>query len=877
MTPERWQQIGRIFKGALERERDRRAAFLRQACGSDSELRRQVEALLSSHEQAGSFMEAPPSTVTDLTEPRTTVGSAHGESVDLFLGRVVSNYRLEERLAAGGMGVLYRATDLKLGRSVAVKVLSRHLALDETARARFLREARAASALDHPNIGAIYHVEDQDRELFIVMALYRGETLKQRLEKGPLALPEALEVLRQVALGLEAAHGVGIIHRDIKPANLIRTDEGTVKILDFGLAKLTSQSQPTPKTQTGEALGTVLYMSPEQLRGTAVDARSDLWSLGVVAYELLAGVSPFQADSGAATAMRILNEKPPGLASVPGVPPWLAKLVTLLLRKAPAERPQSATEVLEQLEQSTLSDVARPTLNALSLDPDNWSKRGVPFQSHAMRRATALLIGAIFILGAVGLYLFVKGQARSPGGSVKSLVVLPFVNASANAEMEYLSDGISETLIDNLSQLPDLKVIARDTAFGYKGKAVDPQELGRELSVDTVLTGRVEQRGDTLFIHAGLVNVVDRSQLWGEKYNRKFTDLLAVEEEIAKAISDKLQVRFSSMVRRSVAKRSTDNPVAYQLYLRGRYFWNMRTKEYLSKSIEYFQQAIDLDHNYALAYAGLADSYQFLIGYSTAPREENFAKAEAAALRALAIDDELAEAHATLGNVAALKWDWLTAKKEFKRAIDLKPNYALAHNWYGLYLKHIAHSGEAVAEFTRAQELDPASAISAANLGNVFCQRGEYDQGIARLRDAEELNPKSAYVHFSLGASCYLPRNMYQEAIDEFEKELAINSTATEAVSSSMLAYTYARLGNKDRALSVLKQLKERDQNEDLAVPISLGYIGLNEEESAFEWLEKAYQRRSPGLLTLKVDHAFDSLRSDPRFADLVRRIGFPP
>src|SRR5262249_27804355 len=356
MTPERWQQIGRIFTDALKLERDGRAAFVHEACGSDSELRRQVEALLSSQEQAGSFLEALPSKAAELTEPRTTVGSAHGESVDLFLGRVVSNYRLEERLAAGGMGVLYRATDLKLGRLVAVKVLSRHLALDETARARFLREARAASALDHPNVGAIYHVEDQDRELFIVMALYRGETLKQRLEKGPLALPEALEVLRQVALGLEAAPRAGIIHREIKPANLLRTDEGTVKILDFGLAKLTSESQPTPMTQTGEALGTISYMSPEQLRGHSVDARSDLWSFGVVAHELFAGITPFQADSSPATALRILSDEPPALARIPGVPQWLAELVAQLLRKAPAERPQSASEVLSRLDRHSLRD-----------------------------------------------------------------------------------------------------------------------------------------------------------------------------------------------------------------------------------------------------------------------------------------------------------------------------------------------------------------------------------------------------------------------------------------------------------------------------------------------------------------------------------------
>src|SRR5215468_4907441 len=350
MSPERWQQIARILKGALERAGQGRASYLQQECAGDNELRREVETLLSSNEQAGSFIEGMPSTVAGLTEPASTVGSTLRHAADPFLGRVVSNYRLEERLAAGGMGVLYRATDLRLGRSVAVKVLSRQLAPDETAKVRFLREARAASALDHPNIGAIYHIEEQDGELFIVMALYQGETLKQRLQKGPLPVSEALELLRQVALGLDAAHRARIVHRDIKPANLLRTDEGVVKILDFGLAKLTSDSQAaTAVTQPGETMGTVLYMSPEQLRGQAVDVRSDLWSFGVVAYELLAGVTPFQADSSAATAMRILNEEPPPLAGGSGVPDWLAELVTQLLRKAPGERPQSASDVLHRL------------------------------------------------------------------------------------------------------------------------------------------------------------------------------------------------------------------------------------------------------------------------------------------------------------------------------------------------------------------------------------------------------------------------------------------------------------------------------------------------------------------------------------------------
>jgi TolB-like protein/Flp pilus assembly protein TadD/predicted Ser/Thr protein kinase len=461
-------------------------------------------------------------------------------------------------------------------------------------------------------------------------------------------------------------------------------------------------------------------------------------------------------------------------------------------------------------------------------------------------------------------------------GPVNSLVVLPFINAGGDAEMEYLSDGIAETLINNLSQIPELKVIARNTAFGYKGKAVDLQKLGRALAVDTVLSGRVQQRGDTLVIHADLVNVLDGSQLWGEKYNRKFTDLLAVEEEIAKAISDKLRPRLSSVVQRRVTKRSTDNLEAYQLYLRGRYFWNMRTKGSLSKGIEHFQQAIELDRHYALAYAGLADSYQFLAGAPNWPREENVAKAEAAAKTALAIDDELAEAHASLGLIKMGQWDWINAEKQLRRAIELNPSYAPAHNWYGIYWGTMAHAEQAAAEFTQAQQLDPTSAVYAINLGSIFCRMGQYDRGIAQLQVAEQLNPKGAAVHAQL-ATCHWWRKMYQEAIAEFEKELAINPTDQYPLSA--LAQVYARLGNKDRALSILNQLKERDQAEDAALPIAMLYTELKDKESAFEWLEKAYQRHSGGLglISLKGDTEYDSLRSDPRFADLLRRMGFPP
>ncbi len=820
-------------------------------------------------------MTSRPDTQQEKTEGADTGTAAHetkapasGETptadhIDPLIGRVLGHYRLEQRLGSGGMGLLYRATDLQLGRLVAVKLLARHLVSNETAKARFVREARAASALDHPNIANVHDIGEEDRELFIVMALYEGETLEQRLEKGPLTVNEAVAILHQVSLGLESAHHAGIVHRDIKPANILMTRSGTVKILDFGLAKLVSDSQGQAMTQEGQTPGTVLYMSPEQLRAEPVDHRSDLWSLGVLAYELLAGVSPFQTDSSPATAAWILDGEPASLAAVPGIPDWLAQLVSELLQKNPAARPQSASEVLRRLEHP--DPASRPERLHPSLE---IKRRRFPF---------ALAYGiAAFTIGAAGLYVYV--QRRETGNqarAIKSLVVLPFVNDGANADMEYLSDGIAETLIDNFSQIPELQVIARNTAFRYKGKEVDLQKLRRELSVDAVLTGQVQQLGSRLVVHAELVSLGTGSQLWGERYNRQLTDVLTVEEEIAKAISEKLRPRLAAEVQHRVTRLYTENPEAYQLYLRGRYFWNKRTNESLKKGIEYFQQAIERDPNYALAHAGLADSYNFLAGYGYAPLLEAQARAEAAAVKAIALDDELAEAHAALGNLRIAKWDWPSAETELKRAIALNPNYALAHNWHGLYLNQMGHADQAAAEFARALQLDPASAVYAGNQGASFCRLGQFDRGVAQLKESVQLDPSGSIHHVVLVLNCYLPKQMYQEAVDELEAALTVNPNDLGLLGS--LAYAYALSGNRDRALMIFKKLKERDENPNVPLMIAQVYVAIGDKDRAFEWLEKAYQQRSPGLGWLKALWIWDPLHSDPRFADLVRRVGFPP
>jgi TolB-like protein/Tfp pilus assembly protein PilF len=479
-------------------------------------------------------------------------------------------------------------------------------------------------------------------------------------------------------------------------------------------------------------------------------------------------------------------------------------------------------------------------------------------------------------IAAAGSYLYFQRRERVPAGVVKSLVVLPFINASANPDTEYLSDGIAESLIDNLSQIPGLQVLARNTAFRYRGKDVDLQKLARELSVDAVLTGRVQERSGTLVVHADLVNLGTGSQLWGEKYNRPLTDLLAVEVEIARAISDKLRPRLTPELQHRVTKRYTDNPEAYQLYLRGRYFWNKRTKEDLNRGIAYFERAIEMDPNYALAYSGLADSYNSIGFHALAGWNESYARAEAAALKALALDDELAEAHTSLGGLKLQRWDWPVAEKELKRAIALNPNYAVAHNRYGSYLTMNAQNDRAIAEYARAQQLDPSSSTYTANVGMLLCQMGQFDRGVAQFRDALQLNPDDAFSYLMLADGCYVPRKMYPEAIDALSKAIALNPNDPRF--SASLAYAYAQSGNKERALSILKELRAQEESrKPVAVTIAQVYIGLDDKDRAFEWLEKAYQQRSIDLNCLKSLPWYAPLRSDPRYADLVRRVGFPP
>jgi len=857
--------------------------------------------------------------------------------MSLSAGTKLSRYEIRAKIGEGGMGEVYLAEDTRLHRKVALKILPSDLAANKDRMRRFEQEAQAAAALNHPNIAHIYEIGESEGTNFIAMEFIDGVTLRQMIHGQQTELSKLLRHLQHVAEGLAKAHAAGIVHRDLKPDNIMVTRDGHAKVLDFGLAKLVepqtglgagyrpremaggspplNEEQGSSELATammpqhstpGMVMGTVGYMSPEQAQGRVneIDPRSDIFSFGCILYEAVTRHKAFEGKDAIDSLNKIIREPAPPISNFrPEAPNHLQRIVRRCLAKDPEDRYQTIKDVAielrelrREIESAGIDSTVAPSIAGESAASSRDISSAATIISGTSDRPPSLSTRAssaervvsgikqpkwrilapvlvVFVIGvtAFSYFYFTRGSQTA----INSIAVLPFVNATGDPTYDYLSDGITESLINSFSQLqPKLRVVPRSTVFRYQGQQIDPQEIGRKLGVRAVLTGRITQHGDMVSIQTELSDVDQNSQLWGQQYNRRLSELLAVQEEITSQISEKLRLQLSVEEKQRLAKRQTENPEAYQLYLKGVYHAAKFNKEELDIGFGYLRQAVALDPNYALAYHGLAYYHYLIVDWTMSPHEA-MPMAKEEALRAIELDDKLAGAHADLGAVYwYYDWNWPAAEKEFRRALELDPNDSLSHEMYGWYLVTMGRVDEGIAELKRGQQLDPLAQERTSVLGWNLYLAHRYDESIEQHRKAIELEP-DYWPGYSWLGNALAQKGRWPEAIAAFQKAISIEPVI--AVPTIGLGRVYAVSGKKDEARKALAELNDRSKHPFVSSYLMADfYAGLGDKDQAFASLERAYQERSWYMTHLKLDPELEPLRSDPRFVDLVRRVGLP-
>ena len=802
-----------------------------------------------------------------------------------MISETISHYRILSKLGAGGMGEVYLAGDTQLDRKVAIKFLPTETAADEPAKKRLVREAKAAATLDHPNICAVYEVGEQDGRSFIVMQYVEGATLAARLERQPVELREALNIGIQVADALAEAHSRGIIHRDIKPQNIMITPRGQVKVLDFGLARvvrerdlLKSEAETQSLlTEPGMVIGTVPYMSPEQVKGEHVEASSDIFSFGAVLYEMVTGRQPFAGENAAMTISAIVTKDPAPLARYcDGVPAELERIVRKCLEKDRELRYQTMRDLAIDLgnmrrecetERITASQREGATRHELVTPTDaNVERRRFPFS----RRALAVIALLAMMAAVVLAYLLnSRGATATRPPEIKSLAVLPLENLSGDPAQEYFADGMTEALINNLAQIRALKVISRTSAMRYKGSGKLLPEIARELGVDAVIEGSVQRAGGRVRVTAQLIHAATDSHLWARDYERDLTDVLKLQGEVARAVADEIRIQVTTEERVRLASARSINPQAHEAYLLGRYHFSKNNEQDWKQAIEHFERATQIAQDYAAAYAGLSDVWLQRGVFGVKPFKEVEPPARAAVLQALKLDEQLAEAHTSLANLKFYNdWDWTGSEAAFKRALELDPGSLNAHLAYGHLLMVLGRHDEAVTEGQVGAQLDPLSSETQTALGRFLYRARRYEEALPHLKRAVEMEPRSIGANYRLG-DVYVQLGRYAEALAVFDKGREL--TRADSTFQSGSARVYALMGRQREARQMISGVKVQP------VDVAAVYAALGDKDEAFKILARAIEEHNSFLVTLKEDPPFDNLHSDPRWKELLRRMNFPP